>query len=58
MESEKEINVYLMNMRDVLEDALEVAQSENAEKTIKYLEKELKRVNEKIYQNPPAPQQM
>ena len=52
--NEKEINVYLMNMRDVIEDGLEIAKEENAEKTIKYLEKELKRVNEKIYQNPPV----
>ena len=51
-----EINVYLMNMRDVIEDALEIAQEENAERTIKYLQKELKRVNEKIYQNPPISQ--
>ena len=52
--NEKEIYVYLMNMRDVIEDGLEIAKEENAEKTIKYLEKELKRVNEKIYQNPPV----
>ncbi len=54
MALEKEINVYYMQMRDVIEDALELAQKENATETVKYLEKELKRVNEKIYQNPPV----
>lgn len=54
MALEKEINVYYMQMRDVIEDALELAQKEEAAETIKYLEKELRRVNEKIYQNPPV----
>ena len=45
-----------MSMRDVLEDALEIAKAENSTETVKYLEKELKRVNEKIYQNPPISQ--
>ena len=53
MALEKEINVYLMSMRDILEDALEIAKAEDAAHTIAYLEKELRRVNEKIYQNPP-----
>ena len=52
--NEKELNVYLMSMRDVLEDGLEIAKEKDAEKTIKYLEKQLKRINEKIYQNPPV----
>ena len=53
MTLEKEINVYLMTMREILEDLLEVATKENAQETMRCIEKELKRVNEKIYQNPP-----
>ena len=53
MSSEKELNVHLLYMRDTIEDALEVAKEGDTEKTLAFLEKALKRVEQKLYQNPP-----
>ncbi len=53
MGTEKEINIYLLNQLEVIEDALELAKKENAVETIAFLEKSKKRVERKLYQQPP-----
>lgn len=51
--NEKELNVFLLAHLDTIEDALEVAQEEQAANTIKYLEKRKKQIERMLYQNPP-----
>ena len=53
MALEKEINVYLLDQLDLIEDLLEVATKENAKETIALLEKRKKQVERKLYQKPP-----
>ena len=53
MALEKEINVYLLDQLDLIEDLLEVALKENAKETVALLEKRKKQVERKLYQKPP-----
>ena len=54
MSSEKELNVLLFEQLEIIEDALEEAKKENAVNTVAFLEKAKKRVERKLYQNPPV----
>ena len=51
--SEKELNVNLLARLDIIEDALELAEKENAKETVAYLQKRKKQVERMLYQNPP-----
>ncbi len=51
--NEKEINNYLFDQLDLVEEALKLAQEENATKTIEYLETRKKKIERKLYQQPP-----
>lgn len=51
--SEKEINVDLLARLDIIEDALELAEKENAKETVAYLQKRKKQVERMLYQKPP-----
>ena len=53
MGSEKEINVYLLNELDLIEDATEVAKERDPEKMLEFLEKRKKQIERKLYQKPP-----
>ena len=50
---EKEINIYLLNQLDTIEDAIEIAKKENAAETLAFLEKTKRRIERKLYQTPP-----
>ena len=52
-ETEKEYNGHLFDQLDIVEDALEIAEEENAVETIKYLQKRKKKIERKLYQKPP-----
>ena len=52
-ESEKEYNGHLFDQLDIVEDALEIAEEEQATKTIEYLQKRKKKIERKLYQTPP-----
>ena len=53
MALEKEINVYLLDQLDLIEDVLEVAEKEGATETVELLKKRKKQLERKIYQQPP-----
>ena len=50
MNSEKEINIYLLDQLNMIEDVLEIAVNEDAPKTVEFLNKMKKRVETKLYQ--------
>lgn len=51
--NEKEINCNLFDQLTILDDLQEVAESENAVKTLKMIEKKRKQIERKLYQQPP-----
>lgn len=51
--NEKEYNDYLFDQLSMLEDIEEVAQKTNAAEVLKTVEKLKKRVERKLYQQPP-----
>lgn len=51
--NEKEYNGYLFDQLSMLEDIEEVAQKTNAAEVLKTVEKLKKRVERKLYQQPP-----
>ena len=53
MALEKEINVYLLDQLDLIEDVLEVAEKEGATETVELLKKRKKQLERKLYQQPP-----
>jgi len=53
MGTDKELNVHLFDQLDIVEDALEIAESEHASKTIEYLKNKKKKIERKLYQKPP-----
>ncbi len=53
MKLEKEINVYLLDQLDLIEDVLEVAEKEGATETVELLKKRKKQLERKLYQQPP-----
>ena len=53
MATEKEVNVYLLSQLEYIEDALELAEKENATETVAFLRKCKARLERKIYQVPP-----
>ena len=53
MSSEKEVNVYLFDILDILEDIAAVAETNDIEQVKKELEKQSRRIKRKLYQDPP-----
>ena len=51
--NEKEYNGNLFDQITILDDLQEVAESENAVKTLKMIEKKRKQIERKLYQQPP-----
>ena len=51
--NEKEINNYLFDQLEIVEEALKRAKKENATETIAYLEQKKEYINRKLYQKPP-----
>lgn len=51
--NEKEYNGYLFDQLAILEDLMEVATEEKAVKTIAMIEKKVRQVERKLYQQPP-----
>lgn len=51
--TDKQLNVDLLARLDIIEDALELAEKENATETIAYLKKRKKQVERMLYQSPP-----
>ena len=51
--NEKEYNGYLFDQLEIVEDALELARKENAEETVRYLERKQRHIERKLYQRPP-----
>ena len=51
--NEKEINNYLFDQLEIVEEALARARKENAKDTVAYLEKKKEYINRKLYQTPP-----
>lgn len=51
--NEKEYNGYLLDQLEIIEEALERAERENATETIAYLKKKREYINRKLYQEPP-----
>lgn len=51
--NEKEINNYLFDQLEIIEEALKRARKENASDTISYLEQKREYINRKLYQKPP-----
>ncbi len=54
--NDKEINCYLFDQLTILDDLQEVAEKENAQKTLKMIAKKRKQVERKLYQQPPLVQ--
>ncbi len=50
---EKEINNNLFDQLEIVEDALKLAEKEHATETIEYLKTKKKRIERKLYQDPP-----
>lgn len=55
--NEKEYNGYLFDQLSLLEEIEEVATATNATEVLKTVEKLKKRVERKLYQNPPLTKQ-
>lgn len=53
MASEKEVNVYLFEQLRIVEQAIKLAKTEGAPKTLAYLEEEKRYIELKLYQKPP-----
>ena len=51
--NEKEINNYLFDQLEIIEEALLRAKKEGASETVAYLEKKKEYINRKLYQKPP-----
>ncbi|MBR6223932.1 MAG: hypothetical protein IKQ71_10915 [Lachnospiraceae bacterium] len=51
--NEKEINNYLFDQLDLVEEALKLAEEENATKTIEFLKTRKMKIERKLYQKPP-----
>lgn len=51
--NEKEYNGYLFDQLSLIEEITEVAEEENAKKTLAILEKKKRQVERKLYQQPP-----
>lgn len=51
--NEKEYNGYLFDQLSLLEEIEEVAQSENATKTLQIINKKRRQIERKLYQTPP-----
>ncbi len=51
--NEKEYNGYLFDQLSLIEEISEVAEEENAQKTLAMLEKKKRQVERKLYQQPP-----
>ncbi len=51
--NEKELNVFLLSHLDSIEDALAIAEKENAVETIAFLKKRKAQLERMIYQKPP-----
>lgn len=51
--NEKEYNGYLFDQLSLIEEISEVAEEENAKKTLAMLEKKKRQVERKLYQQPP-----
>lgn len=51
--TEKEYNGFLFDQLSLLEEIEEVAQSENAAKTLQIINKKRRQIERKLYQTPP-----
>ena len=51
--NEKEYNGYLFDQLEIVEDALQLAEEENATRTIAYLKRKKTTIERKLYQQPP-----
>lgn len=51
---EKEYNGNLLDQLDIVEDTLEIANEENAPRTVAFLTKRKKQIERKLYQKPPV----
>lgn len=51
--NEKEINCNLFDQLTILDDIEEVAEKENAQETLRVIQKKRKQIERKLYQQPP-----
>lgn len=51
--NEKEYNGYLFDQLTLLDDIEEVAEEEDAKKTLKMIQKKRRQIERKLYQKPP-----
>ncbi len=51
--NEKELNVFLLAHLDSIEDALAIAEKENAKETVAFLKRRKAQIERMIYQKPP-----
>ncbi|HAG70249.1 MAG TPA: hypothetical protein DCL38_09810 [Lachnospiraceae bacterium] len=56
--NEKEINNYLFDQLDIVEEALILAKKENARETAAFLERRKEKIERKLYQNPPLSREL